>query len=44
MMHGAEDSWHWGLGFGHFGLGLFFWIVLILLIAAMLKYLFGKKK
>lgn len=29
----------WGMGFG--GMGLF-WIVLILVIAALIKYLFGK--
>ena len=30
----------WGMGFG--GMGLLFWIVLILVIAAPAKYLFGK--
>lgn len=30
-----------GMGFG--GMGIIFWILLILVIAALLKYLFGGK-
>lgn len=30
----------WGWGGGMFGMGILFWIVLILVIAALVKYLF----
>lgn len=31
----------WGMGFGW--MGLLFWIVLILAVAALIKYLFGSR-
>ena len=40
-MHGNEGEWM--MGFGHGWFGIIFWIVLVLVIAALLKYLFGKK-
>jgi len=43
MMHDMGDGWHWGFGFGHGFFGILFWFVVILAIAAMLKYLIGKK-
>jgi hypothetical protein len=44
MMYG-DDYNHMGswFGFGHGFFGLLFWILIILVIAALLKYLFGKK-
>lgn len=38
---GTGMGWHWG--FGHWVFGLLFWAVIILLIAALVKYLSGKK-
>ena len=35
-----DDYMSWGMGFG-WG-GILFWIMLILVIAAIVKYLFGK--
>ena len=43
MMHDGGD-WHWGFGFGHWGFGILFWLIVILLIAALVKYVFGSKK
>lgn len=43
MMYGDGD-WHWGLGHGHWGMGVLFWIVIILVIAALLKYLFSGRR
>ena len=40
MVHG-DGNWHWGFGFGHWGFGLLFWVMVILVIAALVKYLFG---
>ncbi len=37
MWHDGMGSW-WGMGW----MGILFWIVLILVIAALIKYLFGK--
>lgn len=39
-MMGDMSNWHWGFGFGHWGFGILFWLVIILAIAAMIKYLF----
>lgn len=40
MMHDG-GGWHWGFGFGHWALGILFWVVIILAVAGLLKYLFG---
>jgi hypothetical protein len=37
MWHEGMGSW-WGMGW----MGILFWVVLILAIAALLKYLFGR--
>jgi hypothetical protein len=42
MMH--DYGWHWGFGFGHWALGLAFWVVVILLVSAAAKYLFMNRK
>jgi hypothetical protein len=34
-----DSGWHWGFGFGHWFLGIVFWVVIILLILALVKYL-----
>jgi len=41
MMH---DMNGWGFGFGHWMLGAVSWLMVILLSAALLKYLFGTRK
>ena len=33
------EHFGWGMGFG--GMGLFYWLILILLVAALVKYLLG---
>lgn len=43
MMHDG-GGWQWGFGFGHWTLGILFWLVIILLIAALIKYVFGSRK
>lgn len=40
MWHDGMSGWGWGMGFGW--MGILFWIVLILALAALIKYLFGK--
>jgi len=37
MMHDMGD-WHFGIG--HWGFGLLFWGIVILAVAALIKYLF----
>lgn len=40
MMHDMDGAgWHWGFGFGHWFFGIVFWVVIILLILALIKYL-----
>lgn len=41
MMH--NDIGWMGFGYGHGLFGLVFWVLIILVVAALLKYLFGKK-
>ena len=43
MMHDG-GGWHWGFGFGHWSLGILFWILIILAVAGLLKYLFSGLK
>lgn len=43
MMHDSGDM-GWGFGMGHGVFGLLAWIVLILAIAALIKYLFSRNK
>ena len=38
--HDGTMGWGWGWGGGMFGMGILFWVVLILVIAALVKYLF----
>lgn len=40
MMH-DDGGWNWGFGFGHWALGILFWLIVILLLAALVKYVFG---
>lgn len=40
-MHSEGGNWHWGFGFGHWGFGILFWIIVIVLIAAIAKYFFS---
>jgi hypothetical protein len=42
MMNGEMGGWHWGFGFGHWIFGLLFWVVVIVLVAAMVKYFINK--
>lgn len=42
MMHG-DDFGYMGGWFGHGLFGVLWWIIIILVIAALLKYLFGRK-
>jgi hypothetical protein len=44
MMHDKMGNWHWGFGFGHGVFGLLFWLVAILIVAALIKYLLSSKK
>ncbi len=37
---GHEGMSGWAMGFG--GMGILFWVVLLLAVAALAKYLFGK--
>jgi hypothetical protein len=39
MMSGEMGSWNWGFGFGHWIFGILFWLALILVVAATVKYL-----
>lgn len=38
MWNDGMNGWGWGMG----GMGVLFWLVLILALAALIKYLFGK--
>ena len=40
MWHDGMSGWGGGMGFGW--MGILFWIVLILALAVLIKYLFGK--
>ncbi len=40
MWNDGMSGWSWGMGFGW--MGILFWIVLILALAVLIKYLFGK--
>jgi len=40
MMHENMGGW----GFGHWGVSLLFWLVVILAIVALVKYLSGTRK
>lgn len=42
MMHDMGD-WHWGFGFGHWAFGIAFWAIVVLAVAALVKYLFRNK-
>ncbi len=33
----AMGGWHWGFGFGHWAFGVLFWIVIIVVLAALIK-------
>lgn len=39
MMNGDSGGWHCGFGFGHWGLGILFWVVIILVIAVLFRAL-----
>lgn len=41
MMHDG-NGWM-GFGFGHGLFGILFWIIIVLVIAALIKYLFAQK-
>lgn len=41
MMHDG-GGWQWG--FGHWALGILFWLVVVLLIVALAKYVFVGRK
>jgi hypothetical protein len=43
MMHDG-GGWHWGFGFAHWGFGILIWILILLVIAALVKYLFGSRR
>lgn len=38
MWNDSMNSWGWGMGW----MGILFWIVLILAVVALIRYLFGK--
>ncbi len=40
MWHDGMGGGWWGWGMGW--MGILFWVVLILVVAALIKYLFGK--
>lgn len=42
MWHDATMGWGWGGSV--FGMGILFWVVLILVIAALVKYLFSNMR
>jgi len=42
MMHDME-GWHWGFGFGHWIVGVLFWLIILLAIAGLIKYLTSNK-
>jgi hypothetical protein len=42
MWHEGMSGWGWGMGFGW--MGILFWVVLILALVALIKYLFGKSR
>lgn len=42
MWHDGMNGWGWGWGMGFGWMGILSWIVLILAVAALIKYLFAK--
>ena len=42
MMNGEIGGWHWGFGFGHWVFGVLFSAVVIVVVAAVAKYLIKK--
>lgn len=43
-MHENMGDWHWGFGAGHSVFGILFWLVVILVVAALIKYLSSPKR
>lgn len=46
MMHG-DGGWHGSFGMGHWGFGILFWLLVLLVVVALVKYLIdngGKRK
>ena len=42
-MHGDGGSgWHWGFGFGHWSLGVLFWLAIIALFVVVIRSLLKK--
>ena len=42
MMHDMGDVW--GFGYGHWFFGALFWVVVMLVIVALMKYIFSSNK
>jgi len=43
MMNGMNDSYGWGMGWGMPFFGLFFWILIIVGIVVLVRWLMGNK-
>lgn len=41
-MHDGTSMWQWGFGFGHWGVGILLWTLVILGIVVLAKSLLGK--
>ena len=41
MMHGGMDDWHWGFGFGHGLWGILLWLLVIMAVILVLKFMWG---
>jgi len=43
MMHDS-GGWHWGFGVGHWSLSTLIWVLTVLAVVALVKYMSGGKK
>ena len=44
MMHDGMGDWHWGFGFGHGIWGVLLWLLVIVAIVLLLKFMLGGNK
>ena len=39
MMHGSQDAWHCGFGFGHWMIGVIVWVVIVIGLVLVVTWL-----